>query len=91
MKITDDTEVTFDWNGQEYTAYGTPGIDVVNEDIGPCSYGENFHADVVDKVTMSNIEILLNGELVKDPAKELFDKADDFLCCKAAEDFDAGR
>jgi hypothetical protein len=91
MKITDDTEVTFDWNGQEYTAYGNPDIETCIEDIGPVRYHEHYRCEVVDNVTMLNIEIQLNGEVVKDPPKELLEKADDFLCCKAEEDFDAGR
>ena len=91
MTKLDDTEVTFNWDGKEYTAYGNADIETAIKDIGPIAYREHYECEVADNVTMSNIEIQLNGEVVKDPPKELFDKADDALCRQAEEDFDAGK
>lgn len=82
-----ETEVTFNWNCEEYTATGTPDYETSHEDIGPCRQGEHCMAEVVDLVEMSNIAILKDGELVLNPVQELLDKADDLLCVKAEEDF----
>ncbi len=82
-----DTEVTFNWNSEEYTASGTAEIATSHEDIGPCRQGEHSVAEVVDSVTMVDVEILKDGELVVDPSKELLEKAECFLCSKAEDDF----
>ena len=91
MKNTDYTEVTFDWNGKEYTAYGMAEINVLNEDIGPSGYSDHCNVDVADNAMMSLIEVEHNGEILLDPPKELIDKAEDFLACKAVEDYEAGK
>ena len=82
-----ETEVSFNWNGEEYTATGIAEIEIGREDIGPCRQGEHCMADVVDSVTMVDVEILKDGELVVDPSKELIEKADCLLSCKAEDDF----
>lgn len=82
-----ETEVSFNWNCEEYTATGAPDYETSYEDVGPCRAGEHSMAEVVDAVEMSNIAILKDGELVLNPVQELLDKADDLLCCKAEDDF----
>jgi hypothetical protein len=81
------TEVAFNWNGEEYTASGTADYETSHEDVGPCRQGEHSMAEVVDAVEMFDVEILKDGELVIDPVKELLDKAKDVLCVKAEDDF----
>ena len=83
-----ETEVDFSWNGEEYSAYGTPYIETTEEDIGPCRWGEHFMSETVNSVEMSDIEILKDGQLVVDPPKDLFDKADGLLCLKAGDDWE---
>lgn len=82
-----ETEVTFNWNCEEYTATGIADYETSMEDIGPCREGEHSTAEMVDSVEMSDIEILKDGELVIDPSKELLDKATHFLCVQAEDDF----
>jgi hypothetical protein len=81
------TEVAFNWRGEEYTASGTADYETSHEDVGPCRQGEHSMAEVVDAVEMFDVEILRDGELVVDPVKELLDKANDLLCVKAEDDF----
>lgn len=69
--LTKETEVDFSWNGEDYSAYGTP-----------------FMSETVNSVEMSDIEILKDGQLVVDPAKDLLDKADGLLCLKAGDDWE---
>lgn len=82
-----ETEVTFNWNCEEYTATGTPDYETSHEDIGPCRQGEHCMAEVVDLVEMSDIAIFKDGEPVLNPVQELLDKADDLLCVQAEDDF----
>lgn len=81
------TEVSFNWNNEEYTASGTADLETSMEDVGPCRQGEHSMAEMVDAVEMFDVEILKDGELVIDPVKELLDKANDLLCIKAEDDF----
>ena len=82
-----ETEVSFNWNFEEYTATGIADYETSMEDVGPCREGEHSTAEMVDSVEMSDIEILKDGELVVDPVKELLDKAIHLLCVKAEDDF----
>ena len=82
-----ETEVSFNWNFEEYTATGIADYETSMEDVGPCREGEHSRAEMVDSVEMSDIEILKDGELVVDPVKELLDKAIHLLCVKAEDDF----
>ena len=89
--IMEDVSVDFEFNGEKYTAYGNAEIDTITEDIGPVRYREHCYSKVVNNVTMSKIEISTATEDIKNPDKDLLEKADDLLCIQAAEDFDAGR
>ncbi|HAL95480.1 MAG TPA: hypothetical protein DCP55_05980 [Chitinophagaceae bacterium] len=89
--IIEDVSVDFEFNGKKYTAYGNAEIDTITEDIGPVGYREHYYAEVVNNVIMSKIEISTDTEDIKNPDKDLLEKADDALCCQAEEDFDAGR
>jgi len=83
-----ETEVSFNWNCEEYTATGIADYETSMEDVGPCREGEHSTAEMVDSVEMSDIEILKDGELVVDPVKELLDKAIHLLCLKAGDDWE---
>ena len=83
-----ETEVDFSWNGEEYSATGIAEVEITEEDIGPCRWGEHFMSESVDSVEMSDIEILKDGQLVVDPPKDLLDKADSLLCLKAGDDWE---
>ena len=83
-----ETEVDFSWNGEEYSATGMAEVETTEEDIGPCRWGEHFMSETVNSVEMSDIEILKDGQLVVDPPKDLFDKADALLCLKAGDDWE---
>jgi hypothetical protein len=89
--IMEDVSVDFEFNGEKYTAYGNAEIDTITEDIGPVGYREHYFADVVNNVIMSKIEISTATEDIKNPSKELLEKADDLLSIQATEDFDAGK
>ena len=84
-----ETEVDFSWNGVEYSATGMAEVETTEEDIGPCRWGEHFMSETVNSVEMSDIEILKDGQLVVDPPKDLFDKADALLCLKAGDDWES--
>ena len=83
-----ETEVSFNWNCEEYSATGMAEVETTEEDIGPCRWGEHFMSETVNSVEMSDIEILKDGQLVVDPPKDLFDKADGLLCLKAGDDWE---
>jgi hypothetical protein len=89
--IMEDVSVDFEFNGKKYTAYGNAEIDTITEDIGPVGHREHYYAEVVNNVTMSKIEISTDTEDIKNPDKDLLEKADDALCRQAEEDFDAGK
>jgi hypothetical protein len=89
--IMEDVSVDFEFNGKKYTAYGNAEIDTITEDIGPVGYREHYYAQVVNNVIMSKIEISTDTEDIKNPDKDLLEKADDALCRQAEEDFDAGK
>ena len=90
MKKLEDITVTFIWGGKEATAFADVIYKTHRVDIGPQGHREHYMADVPYDMDLAKIEVLIDGQEVKDDenltefATQLLLEEADYQLCEMA-------
>ena len=90
MKKLEDITVTFIWSGKEATAFADVVYKTHRVDIGPQVHREHYMADVPYDMDLARIEVLIDGQQVKDDenltefAMQLLLEEADYQLCEMA-------
>jgi hypothetical protein len=90
MKKIQDITVTFIWGGKEATAFADVIYKTHRIDIGPQGHREHYMADVPYDMDLVNLEVLIDGNKIKDDdnlrefASQLLLEEADYQLCEMA-------